>query len=210
MKVIIGIGVATLLILVAGVFLVTKSSNKTSPTTAIDASILSRDNSNKIVGANSKVTVVEFGDFQCPACGAVHPLVKQVIADNKDNITFVFRHFPLTQHGNAQIAAEAAEAAGEQGKFWEMSDLLFEKQDEWSESKKPMDIFEVYATSLELDLDKFRQSVNDKKFAPKILADQADGNTIGVNSTPSFYIDGIKFSGDFTQFKSQVEAKTKQ
>ncbi len=210
LKVILGIGLATLLILVVGVFLVTKSSNTQTTVTAVDASLLIRDNSNKQVGSNSKVTVVEFGDFQCPACGSVHPLIKQIVADNKDNMTLVYRNFPLSQHANAQIAAEAAEAAGEQGKYWEMHDLLYEKQEEWSENKKPLDIFVSYANALQLDVNKFKQSINENKFAQKILADQTDGNALGVNSTPTFYIDGIKFSGDYNNFKSQVESKTKQ
>jgi protein-disulfide isomerase len=170
---------------------------------------LVRENSNQKVGTNSKVTIVEFGDFQCPACGAVHPLVKQVVDSNKDNVTFVFRNYPLSQHANAEIAAEAAEAAGAQGKYWEMYDKLFDKQADWSESKKPLEMFVSYAKDLGLDVTKFKQEVEDKKYSAKITGDQADGNVLGVNATPTFYIDGVKFTGDYSSFKSQIEAKIK-
>ncbi len=208
-KVLIGIGLATLIILVAGVFIVTKSSNSTTQNQPVDTTFLVRENSNKKAGANSKVTVVEFGDFQCPSCGVVHPLVKQIIDSNKDNITFVFRNYPLSQHANAEIAAEAAEAAGAQGKYWEMYDKLFENQADWSDSKKPLDMFSDYAKDLGLDVTKFKQEVEDKKYSAKITGDQTDGNVLGVNATPTFYIDGVKFSGDYSSFKSQIEAKIK-
>jgi len=209
-KVVLGIGIATLVILVAGVFFVSKSTKPENQNQPVDQSMLIRPDSNKTVAANSKVTVVEFGDYQCPACGSVHPLIKQILNENKDTMTLVFRNFPLSQHANAQIAAEAAEAAGEQGKYWEMHDLLFEKQTDWAENKKPLDIFVSYAEALQLDVNKFKQAVNDKKFAAKIQADTNDGNAIGINSTPTFFIDGIKFTGDYASFKSLVESKTKQ
>ena len=209
-KVLLGIGLATLLILGVGVFLVSKSSSSTAETKPVDAAVLVKADSNKLAGANSKTTIVEFGDFQCPSCGAVHPMVKEIVTANKDNLTFVYRNFPLTQHKNAQIAAEAAEAAGAQGKYWEMHDKLFDNQDAWSESDKPLDTFVSYAKELELDTEKFRNEVEANKYADKINADQNDGIILGVNSTPTFYIDGVKFTGDYSNFKSQIEAKVKQ
>lgn len=208
-KLLIGIGLATLLILVVGVAVVSKTSNSNTPAKPVDSSLLIKSDSNKLAGANSKVTIVEFGDYQCPACGAVHPLVKQVVDANKDTLTFVFRNFPLSQHANALVAAEAAEAAGAQGKYWEMHDKLYENQTEWSDSKNPVDIFVGYAKDLELDTTKFKQEVSDKKYSAKITADQDDGNRLGVNATPTFYIDGAQFSGDYSNFKSQIESKIK-
>src|SRR5436190_573645 len=117
MKILLGVGLATILILVVGVVIVTKSTSSSAQPQKVDTTLLVRSDSNKLAGANSKTTVVEFGDFQCPSCGAVHPLVKEIVDANKDNMTFVFRNFPLSQHKNAEIAAEAAEAAGAQGKY---------------------------------------------------------------------------------------------
>lgn len=209
-KLLIGIGLATVLILVVGVAVVSKTTtNSNAPAKPVDSSLLIRSDSNKMAGATSKVTVVEFGDYQCPACGAVHPLVKQVVDANKDNLTFVFRNFPLSQHANAQIAAEAAEAAGAQGKYWEMHDKLYSSQADWSDSKNPLDLFVGYAKDLGLDTTKLKQEVSDKKYSAKITADSDDGNRLGVDATPTFYIDGVKFSGDYSNFKSQIEIKIK-
>lgn len=208
-KIFIGIGLATLLILVVGVVVVSKTTNSTTPAKPVDTTLLVKSDSNKMTGANSKVTLVEFGDYQCPACGAVYPLVKQITDANKDNMTFVFRNFPLSQHANADMAAEAAEAAGSQGKYWEMHDKLYASQADWSDDKNPLDKFVNYAKDLGLDTAKFKQEVSDKKYAAKIAADQDDGNRLGVNATPTFYIDGVQFSGDYSNFKSQIEIKIK-
>lgn len=107
------------------------SSDSSKP--KADLKLLIRPNSNKISTPSAKVTLVEFSDLQCPACAQAHPVVKQILEENKGNINFVYRHFPLSQHKNARIAAEAAEAAGEQGKFFEMVSKLFENQNKWSE-----------------------------------------------------------------------------
>ena len=90
-----------------------------------------------------------------------------------------------------------------------MYDKLFDKQADWSESKKPLEILVSYAKDLGLDVTKFKQEVEDKKYSSKITGDQADGNVLGVNATPTFYIDGVKFTGDYSSFKSQIEAKIK-
>lgn len=121
-KTLLGIGLATIIILAVGVFLVNKTSPIPNSDETVDAKLLIRSNSNKISAPNAKVTLVEFGDFQCPACASAHPIVKQILNDHKGKITFVFRNFPLTQHKNARIAAEAAEASGEQNNYWKMYD----------------------------------------------------------------------------------------
>src|SRR3989338_8892317 len=103
----------------------------------------------------SAVTLIEYGDFQCPACAAYHPLVKKMLEDNAEEFKFVYRHFPLRQHTQAKDASYAAEAAGRQGKFWEMYDMLYTKQNDWAGKTNAKDIFLDYATSLGLNSGQF-------------------------------------------------------
>jgi len=141
----------------------------------------------------SGVTLVEYGDFQCPACAAYHPLVKEIKEKYKEDITFQFRHFPLAQiHPNAQAAHRAAEAAGLQGKFFEMHDLLYERQNAWNNSRSPIGIFEGYAEELGLDVNKFRQDAASSAVNASINADMKAGQQAGANSTPTFVLNGQK------------------
>lgn len=193
----------TILIIVGAAILLGKNSPQ--QTQQVDQALLVRSNSNKISSASGKVTLVEFGDFQCPSCAAAHPYVKQILEDNRGEVAFVFRNFPLAQHQNARIAAQAAEAAGSMGKYWEMHDMLFENQNVWAEDNNALGIFVEYAQKLEMDVNKFKQSVENNKFADKIAQDQSDGNALGVNSTPTFFINGQKYSGGFNDLKTAVD-----
>ncbi len=142
---------------------------------------------------NGVVTLVEFGDFQCPACGAYEPIVRQVTAHNPQILKVVFRHFPLTQmHQNALLAARSSEAAGLQGKFWEMHDMLYDKQTDWSGSLNARDTFVGYASALGLNVAKFTSDLNSKEVEEKILAEYKEGVNLGVNSTPTFFVNGKK------------------
>lgn len=163
-----------------------------------DTSKLARADSHMTGSISAKVTLVEFGDYQCPACSAASPAIKQIlqIYAGNPNFNFVFRNFPLISiHPNAMIAAEAAEAAGAQGKYFQMHELLYENQSEWAESKKPLDIFVKYAQQLGLDVSRFKQEVQDNKYESFINSDARDGNSIGVNSTPTFYLNGQQSIG---------------
>lgn len=135
----------------------------------------------------AKVVLVEFSDFQCPACLSVKPTVDSIIAKHKDSIIFAYRHFPLDQHPFARKAAQAAEAAGTQGKFWEMYDLLFANQLKFSDT-----IFSELAKQLGLDMSKFEEDMKSSTLTNRIGNDQADGTRFGVNSTPSFFLNGKK------------------
>ena len=192
-KVLIGIAIV---VVIGGILLAIFANPQPSePGAAVDAQSLVRESSHMTGKAGAKVTIVEFGDFQCPACAAAHPIVKQALESYKDNenVNFVFRNFPLDSiHPNAQISAEAAEAAGAQGKYWEMHNLLYEKQADWSTNAAPLETFVGYAQSLGLDVDKFRQSVSQRMATDIIKADYDDGQKIGVNSTPTFFINGVK------------------
>jgi protein-disulfide isomerase len=137
------------------------------------------------------VTLVEYGDFQCPACGLYHPIVEQLLKDEgPDAIRFVFRNFPLQQHGNAVPAAKAAEAAGVQGKYWEMYNLLYDRQDIWKDATEPKTVFVGYAKELGLDTQKFSTDFERQDFADKIDLDYKGGARAGINATPTFFING--------------------
>jgi protein-disulfide isomerase len=147
----------------------------------------------KVGAGNKGVTVIEYADFQCPACKAYLPVVQQIKAEYGDDITFQFRHFPLTQiHPNAFIASRAAEAAGKQNKFFDMHDLLFENQDSWAPSSNPTPIFEGYAQQLGLNIDQFKTDMTSAAVNDTINADVKAGQALGANSTPTFAINGKK------------------
>ncbi|OGG11636.1 hypothetical protein A2Z00_01090 [Candidatus Gottesmanbacteria bacterium RBG_13_45_10] len=207
-KMLLGIGVATIALVLGAAFIFGRSSQAPLATEKVDETLLVRNDSNKTGSPSAKVKLVEFGDYQCPACSVVHVPVKQLVHDYSDKILFVFRNYPLSQHQNALVAAEAAEAAGKQGKYWEMHDMLYERQQEWGESKKAMDYFTGYAKEIGLDENTFTQDVKSNKFAAKIQADQDDGDALGVNATPTFYINGQKFTDNlsYESLKKAIDA----
>lgn len=152
------------------------------------------DGSNYTVGAGtSGVTVVEFADFQCPACRSYYPIVKQLQEKYGDKVKFQFRHFPLVQiHQNAMVAHRAAEAAGRQGKFWQMHDLLYERQQAWESSNNATAIMEDYASELGLNVDQFKTDFSSESVNKTISADIKAGQAVGANSTPTFVINDKK------------------
>lgn len=173
---------------------------------SVDANSLVRSNSHMTGATTAKVTLVEFGDFQCPACKSYAPVIKQVIAQYRDNpnFNFVFRNFPLAQHLNAKKAAAAAEAAGEQGKYWEMYEALYDKQSEWETSQDPIPAFTVYAASLGLNVEEFKKAITEDRFTQIINTDTNDGLKLQVNSTPTFFINGQKLAAPQAKVESFV------
>ena len=141
----------------------------------------------------SSVSLIEYGDFQCPACGAYEPIVEQLTRQYGNRVAFVFRNFPLTQlHQDAQIAAQAAEAAGMQGKYWQMHDLLYQNQATWSAEPAATvaaKYFDGYARSLGLDVAKFDADINSDAVKSKVKSDVASGNAAQIDHTPTFFID---------------------
>ncbi len=150
--------------------------------------------SNHLYGDNKKgVTLVEYGDFQCPACGSYYPVVKQVKEKYKADIHFQFRNYPLQQiHQNARASSRAAEAAAKQGKFWEMHDLLYENQKSWETVSDPQSIFEGYASQLGLDAAQFKKDYASGDVNDIINADLAAGEQLDVAATPTFILQGKK------------------
>lgn len=140
--------------------------------------------------ATPKATLVEYSDFQCPACGSYYPMIEEMFAEYKDRISFTYRHFPLAQHKNALSAAYASEASGKQGKFWEMAGMLFENQSEWSESVTAQIIFEGYAQKLGLDIAQFKSDMKSDAVKAKIERDQNSGKMSAIAHTPTFFING--------------------
>lgn len=152
---------------------------------------------------NSKVKLTEYGDFQCPACGQFYPIVKQVLEKHGSDITFEFKNFPLlTIHPFALPAAKAAEAAGQQGKYFEMYDKLYTNQDTWSKSATPEVYFLQYAKDLGLDIALFKQHIKASAIEDHIKDQFNEARGLGLTGTPSFYLNGEKMEfqtlDDFT------------
>lgn len=156
----------------------------------------------------AKVVLVEYSDFQCPACAQFYPYVKEIMEENGDDIRFEYRHFPLINiHPQATPAAKAAEAAGVQGKFWEMHDKLFENQNTWSKSSNPNGYFTQYAEELGLDVALFKQHQDASMIAEAVENSFNDARSQGFSGTPTFLLNGqeMKFE-TFDEFRSQIEA----
>jgi protein-disulfide isomerase len=187
------VGVLILIAVIFGGVLL--HDRKANPNTS-DTSSNSQNATNHTEGSDkSGVVLIEYGDFQCPACGQYYPVVKELVDKYKDQITFQYRNFPLTQlHPNAFAAHRAAEAADKQGKFWEMHAKLYENQDQWSNASagSVASFFESYATELGLDMNKFKQDVPSQEVNAKINADIKEGQKLGATGTPTFVLDGVK------------------
>jgi protein-disulfide isomerase len=146
---------------------------------------------------NSEATIalIEYGDFQCPACAANEPIIKKLMHENGDWIQFAFRHLPLKEiHRNAVGSARAAEAAANQGKFWEMKDLLYANQSEWSSLPDPAPKFMQYAAALGVDESRFAVDMASQEVRSKVESDYQTAQSLGLNSTPTFFVNGEKIA----------------
>ena len=146
---------------------------------------------------SAPVTIEEFGDFQCPSCGFYHPELKKIEAEYGDRLRVIFREMPLLPtHEHALLAAQAAEASGLQGKFWEMHDKLYDNQKAWAEAKDLVPIFVDYAKQIGLDTDRFMKDLNGEQVAQRIFQDGKRAHALNVGSTPSFFVNGKEAKGD--------------
>lgn len=175
-----------------GLFIFTKPDSTSSEFTGDAAKVQADDRT--VGNKNAKVVFIEYADFQCPSCGAAYPILDDLKEEYKKDVLFVFRHFPLTTiHPNALSAARAAEAAGEQGKFWQMHDKLFETQQLWGQlTTNQQSTFEDYAKELGLDIDKFKTDYASEEVGNRISRDQASGSQFDVQGTPTFILNGKK------------------
>ncbi len=156
-------------------------------------------------GAQGMPILMEYSDFQCPACGAYYPLVKRLVAEFGMRVQFVYRHFPLGQiHAHAFEAAYAAEAAGRQGKFWDMHDVIFEKQKEWSGASDAKTLFVQYAQGLGLNVEQFTKDMGDSDIKDRVQKNYKSGEEAGVPGTPTFFFDGrrIQPPANYEAFKA--------
>lgn len=162
-------------------------------------------------GAAATVVVEEFADYQCPTCAVLHPTVQQLQAAYGDRVKIIFRNFPLqTLHPKAYDAAVAAEAAGLQGKFWEMQNLLFTNQQTWSTASDHRKLFEEYAQRIGLDLEKFKTDMAGMEAKTRVDKDMERGRAMNLNSTPSFYINGKPLAyenTEFNKFRAAIDAE---
>ena len=143
--------------------------------------------------ADAAVTLVEYGDYECPYCGAAYPIIKEVQTRMGRRLRFVFRNFPITtSHPHAEQAAEAAEAAASQGRFWQMHDILFENQ----KRLRDQDL-SAYAEKLGLDVELFDKDLAEHVHAARVREDFMSGVRSGVNGTPTFYINGARYDGSY-------------
>lgn len=154
------------------------------------------------------IVVTEFSDFQCPACKSVQEPLKQILSRFEGQVSFVYRNFPLTSiHKNATISAQAAEAAGLQGKFWEMHDLLFIRQGEWENLPNAKEKFAGYAEELKLDKEKFVSDMESKEVRDAVTMDSATANKYALSGTPTFFVNG--YETDFAQLESKLQELSK-
>jgi protein-disulfide isomerase len=165
----------------------------------------------RVQGAvDAPVTIIEYSDFQCPYCARyfteTYPQIREQYIDT-GQVRYLFRHFPLQFHSEAVPAAQAAECAGEQGKFWEMHDALFERQDEWAGSADPQAVFVDLAGGLDLDGAEFEACLTSEKYAAKVQADLQEGATEGITGTPGFFVNGVLLSGaqPLEAFQEQID-----
>ena len=194
------LGIAGLTVIVIGIVVVGSSaSGKPADPVVINRGINVRG------PESAPVTLVEFSDFQCPACKSFEPVVEEVINKYSDRLRFVYRHYPLPQHDLAFKAAQASQAADLQGKFWEYKKEVFAIQENLKEGS-----FEEIAQKLGLDLEKFRNDLNDEKTAKKVQQDLSDAKALNLNGTPSFFVNGEKIELDsYQDLLTAVEAKLK-
>ncbi len=197
-------------LIIWGIIAGVKSSELTVPVPL--ASVVTNDDWQK-GNQQAAVTVVEYSDFQCPACAAFDPILTQLISQYGDRVLFVYRDFPLREkHQNAEAAAEAAEAAGMQNKFWEMHNILFATQDTWGTLADPQPTFQSYATGIGLNVDQFIIDSKSVNARDQVEADYRSGLAAGIDGTPTFFLQGVKIANpkgyaEFAALLDQALAK---
>lgn len=171
-----------------------------------DSSFISPDETDKLV-------ITEYSDYQCPACAYFHPFVKKIRENMGDKVVFNLRYFPLSSHRYSALAARAAQAAKNQGEFMKMHSMLFERQKKWSTASNPSTTFVDMARELDLDINQFMDELNAEETQKVVMEQREEGIERGVNSTPTFFIDGEKLTPlpkTFEEFKAAIQEHLKQ
>jgi protein-disulfide isomerase len=198
---------AAIVLILGGLVVYSRLSNPGIDVSSVDVNALvsANDQNGQVADhtlgkTDSNVIFIEYGDFQCPSCGGAHPQVKQIMEEYSDRVLFIFRNLPLTSiHPNARAAAAAVEAAGLQGKYWEMHDLVFESQDDWSSlnTTDRTSTFTAYAETLALNKDQFLSDLNGDAVKKKIAYDEALFKSTGFEkSTPAFILNGSRLESE--------------
>lgn len=207
----------TSILILGGIFILGKSNKSPKTSENPNSSLLISENSHTTSGIldgaylsasdSAKVTLVEFGDYECPACAIYGNYIIEILKENAGKINYVFRNYPIPSHKNSLVAAYAVEAAGVQAKYWEMHDKIYSSQSEWSDSNDPKTIFVNYAKEFELDTTKFASDMNSSEIKNKVEKDYNDGNSVGLTQTPTFYLNGVKMDpqGSYEDFKTTIE-----
>lgn len=204
------IGLVALIAIISGVVLyqnskansapaTVKSSNSAAPVDKVKTAPPGASPAWSKGAPNAVVTLEEFADFECPSCSLFQPILREVKTVYGDRVRFIFRQYPLQMHKYAGDAARAAEASGAQGKFWEMHDLIYEKQKEWSKAASPTAEFENYAKTLGLNLEKFKTDMTAPAAIERVAADKKRGDFIGIRATPSVFLNGRLLTQDEMQ-----------
>jgi len=204
--VIIGIAAVLFLGLFAG--LIYKTKQNKAAQVAKKGQTAKIENTGWLRGAsNAAVVITEFSDLQCPACKFHEPTIQAVLKNNPDTVALQYKHFPLSGHKYGVNAAMASEAAGKQNKFWEMHDILFEKQSDWEGANPPEPLFEKYAQSLKLDTEQFKKDLHDGTLRSVIIRQRDEGIKFGVNATPTFFVNGklIATPNGLSEFQSVID-----
>jgi protein-disulfide isomerase len=217
-KVFIIVILATFGLIAGGIYLMSGKSSESAPT-PVSSSILVPSgvyetsgfvNGNYLPASPSAtVTLVEFGDYECPACSQYAPYIKQILTDNAGKVNFVFRQYPIPQHKNSLIASYAVEASGLQGRYWEMHEKVYATQIDWANASDPTSVFVTYANDVGLNQNQLLNDLNSQVIKDAVTRDVNDGNTIGITETPTFYINGVKvnLTGSFNQIGDLIEAQ---
>jgi len=202
-----GIGALIVIGAIAGLVWLVSASPTPSQSEPISVAPISSKDITK-GNLKSKVVLIEYADFQCSACAVYHPFVNQLLTDDGSKILYVYRMFPLTStHPNSHISAQAAYAAYKQGKFFEMSNLLFNNQADWADLQDPRSIFIGYAKSLKLNMDQFEKEMNSDEAKNYVNAMETEALSEGMYSTPTFILDGNKITNpnNYQDFKKLVD-----
>jgi len=205
---------------VAGLVIYSNSTQKAALPDNVDAYAIQAANDyngniadHSYGNTDSKITLIEYGDYQCPGCGNINPTIQKIIEDYKDSIRYVFRNYLLSYHANSKAAAATAEAAGLQGKYWEMHEKLYSAQSDWEylDVNERTDYFVKLAGSLGLDTDKFTKDLASAAVSDKIAYDVALATKSKLSSTPSFYLNGTAIDsdtwGDETALRALLDSK---